>query len=79
MKDVFRLNPFMDHPLMIYTADLTGRNTPREKTNNFYTLGMTQFSSVTQSCPTLCDPMNCSTPGLPVHHQLPEFTQTHVH
>ena len=38
-----------------------------------------QFSSVAQSCPTLCDPMNCSTPGLPVHHQLPEFTQTHVH
>ena len=38
-----------------------------------------QFSSVTQSCPTLCDPMNCSMPGLPVHHQLLEFTQTHVH
>ena len=38
-----------------------------------------QFSSVTQSCPTLCDSMNHSTPGLPVHHQLPEFTQTHVH
>ena len=38
-----------------------------------------QFSSVAQSCPTLCDPMNCSTPGLPVHHQLPEFTQTHAH
>ena len=38
-----------------------------------------QFSSVFQSCPTLCHPMNCSTPGLPVHHQLPEFTQTHVH
>ena len=37
-----------------------------------------QFSSVAQSCPSLCDPMNCSTPGLPVHHQLPEFTQTHV-
>ena len=37
-----------------------------------------QFSSVAQPCPTLCDPMNCSTPGLPVHHQLPEFTQTHV-
>ena len=36
------------------------------------------FSSVAQSCPTLCDPMNRSTPGLPVHHQLPEFTQTHV-
>ena len=38
-----------------------------------------QFSSVTQSCPTLCDPMNCSMPGLPVHHQLSESTQTHVH
>ena len=38
-----------------------------------------QFSSVAQSCPTLCDPMNCSTPGLPVHHQLLEFTRTHVH
>ena len=38
-----------------------------------------QFSSVAQLCPTLCDPINCSTPGLPVHHQLPEFTQTHVH
>ena len=37
------------------------------------------FSSVAQLCPTLCDPMNCSTPGLPVHHQLPEFTQTHIH
>ena len=38
-----------------------------------------QFSSVAQSCPTLCDPMNRSTPGLPVHHHLPEFTQTHDH
>ena len=38
-----------------------------------------QFNSVAQSCPTLCDPMNRSTPGLPVHHQLLEFTQTHVH
>ena len=38
-----------------------------------------QFSLVAQVCPTLCDPMNCSTPGLPVHQQLPEFTQTHVH
>ena len=37
-----------------------------------------QFSSVAQSCPTLCDPMNYSTAGVPVHHQLPEFTQTHV-
>ena len=38
-----------------------------------------QFHSVAQSCPTLCDPMNRSTPDNPVHHQLPEFTQTHVH
>jgi len=38
-----------------------------------------QFSSVTQSCLTFCNPMDCSTPGLPVSHQLPEFTQTHVH
>ena len=38
-----------------------------------------QFSSVAQSCPTLCDPMDCSMPGLSVHHQLLEFTQTHVH
>ena len=38
-----------------------------------------QFSLVTQSCPTLCDPMDHSTPGLPVHYQLPKFTQTHVH
>ena len=42
-------------------------------------LWIIQFSSVTQSCPTLCDPMNHSTAGLPVHHQLLEFTQTHVH
>ena len=40
---------------------------------------MDQFSSVNQLCLTLCDPMDCSMPGLPVHHQLPEFTQTHVH
>ena len=38
-----------------------------------------QFSSVAQSCPILCNPMNCSTPGLPVHHQLPKFTQTYIH
>ena len=42
-------------------------------------LATVQFSSVAQSGPTLCSPMNRSTPGLPVHHQLPEFTQTHVH
>ena len=46
--------------------------------NLIYCSDSVQFSSVAQSCPTLCDPMNCSMPGLPVHHQLPEFTQTHV-
>ena len=50
------------------------------KNQSFLVLNVSvQFSSVTQSCPTLCDPMNCSTPGLPVHHQLSEFTQTLVH
>ena len=47
--------------------------------NYWFHIKPIQFNSVAQSCPTLCDPMNCSMPGLPVHHQLPEFTQTHVH
>ena len=47
--------------------------------NIFYYCDSVQLSSVAQSCLTLCDPMNCSTPGLPVHHQPPKFTQTHVH
>ena len=51
----------------------------KDKVEACHWLTSVQFSSVTQSCPTLCDPMNCSTQGLPVHHQLPEFTQTHVH
>ena len=51
----------------------------RRKGRGFLFTPSVQFSSVTQSCPTLCDPMNRSTPGLPVLHQLPEFTQTHVH
>ena len=45
--------------------------------SHIYNLYKIQFSSVAQSCPTLCDPMNHSTPGLPIHHELPEFTQTH--
>ena len=47
--------------------------------SHFFLFILPQFSSVVQSWLTLCDPMECSTPGLPVHHQLPEFTQTHVH
>ena len=50
-------------------------HTIRKDSSYFYI----QFSSVVQLCPTLCDPMDCNTPGLPVHHQLLEFTQTHVH
>ena len=52
---------------------MTGSPGKKHRTNSV------QFSSVAQSCLTLCDPMNCSMPGLPVHHQLPEFTQTLVH
>ena len=52
---------------------------PRQDMPLSYCSGSVQFSSVTQSCLTLCDPVDCSRPGLPVHHQLPEFTQTHVH
>ena len=54
-------------------------NTQKTKIVAFSPTSSVQFSSVAQSCLTLCDPMNLSTPGLPVHHQLPEFTQTHVH
>ena len=44
-----------------------------------FVISSVQFSSVAQSCPTLCNPMDCSMPGIPVHHQLPELTETHVH
>ena len=47
--------------------------------NQTFTICSVQFNSVAQSCPTLCNPMNHSMPGLPIHHQLPESTQTHVH
>ena len=57
---------------------LPQHHSPKEKWARDYHSPV-QFSSVPQSCPTLRDPMNHSTPGLPVHHQLPEFTQTHVH
>ena len=50
-----------------------------DKMWNMLSYAISSFSSVAQSCLTLCDPKNCSTPGLPVHHQLPEFTQILVH
>ena len=69
------INLFLSRLLTPTTKTLTpGRqHTLQEKHSD------PQFSSVTQSCPTLCDPMNQSTPGLPVHQHLPEFTQTHFH
>ena len=56
-------------------ADFSSKSTEARSCREAYS----KFSSVAQSCPTLSDSMNCSMPGLPVHHQLPEFTQTHVH
>ena len=63
---------FEDHSLSLRCESTDSKTLDYQRTNP-------QFSSVTQSCPTLCDPMNRSTPGLPVHHHFPEFTQTHVH
>ena len=62
------LFPFLEHSLLSSLS-----------LKDFLYLSHAQFSSVAQSCLTLCKPMNCSMPGLPVHHQLSEFTQTHVH
>ena len=69
------ISTLQDHSHPRYLSCLPGWLLPQKK--NLFSL--TVFSSVSQSCLTLCDPMNGSTPGLPVHHQLPEFTQTHVH
>ena len=70
----------MDKVLVVKIKDQTRHHiTLRQKLTLRKALSLGQFSSVTQSCPTICDPMNCSTPGLPVHHQHSEFTQTHVH
>ena len=55
------------------------RNTNQNNNEAPHHTAQNQFSSVTQSCLTLCNPMDCSTPGFPVHHQLPELAQTHVH
>ena len=62
----------------IKTAFITIPDT-QEVLSKYYRFSSVQFSSITQWCPTLCNPMNRSTPGLSVHHQLPQFTQTHIH
>ena len=59
-------------------VSLIGKAPLSARSLEMQSLASVQFSSVTQSCPNLCDLMNRSTPGLPVHHQLPEFTQIHV-
>ena len=64
-------------PFRYCRIELRGKN--RDQADFTQTSVPVQFSSVTQSCLTLCDPMDCSTPGFPVQHQLPELTQTHVH
>ena len=84
-----RLQQYLNHELPDVQAGFSkGRGTRDQianihwiiqKAREFQKNISVQFSSVAQSCLTLCDPMNRSTPGLPVHHQLPEFTQTHVH
>ena len=66
-------NPGIEARSRVLQADSLPSKLPGKPSN------ILQFSSVTQLCLTLCNPMNCSMPGLPVHHQLPEFTQTHVH
>ena len=64
------------HLEIITLREVSQREKKKKKPLSFT---FVQFSSVAQSYPTLCDPMNCTTPGLPIHHQLPESTQTHVH
>ena len=72
----YRVDRFMDVEPSLHPWHKSHLIMPCDPFNVFRNV---QFSSVAQSCLTLCDPMNCSMPGLPVHHQLPEFTQTHVH
>ena len=70
--------PLLPCRVQVQGSHLASSNTRREG-RGFLFPHSVQFSSVAQSCPTLCSPMNCSTSGLPVHHQFREFTETHVH
>ena len=72
-KDIHSLSKSKPGPMMSLQAN--------EKSLRMSSLSTCDkwFSSIAQSCPTLCNPMDCSTPGLPLHHQIPEFIQTHVH
>ena len=82
--DVFlKLSCFFDDPVdagnLISDSSAFSKTSLNIRKFTVHVLLKPQFSSVAQSCPTLCDPMNRSMPGLPVHHHLPEFSQTHVH
>ena len=82
LQDSGQENPMDREPWWATVHKLAKTQTQRKWLSvqaHIFSIVSVQFSSVTQSCPTLCDPMNRSTPGLPVHHQLLEFTQTHVH
>ena len=67
--------------MIFFFTDYQGNSNQNHMSYHLIFVSVTsfQFSSTAQSCPTLCNPMECSTPGFPVHHQLPELTQTHVH
>jgi len=73
--------PWTEQPSGLHTVHGVTKSWTQlsDSTHSLCEFSSVQFSSVTQSCPTLRDPMNRSIPGLPVHHQLPEFTKTHVH
>ena len=77
-KSLYLKNRMKKQSMLMGTVD-PGRERKSQPSSKALKFTSVQFNSVPQSCPTLCNAMNCSTPGLPVHHQLPEFTQTHVH
>ena len=82
--DMFKINFFLilsNHPLLAFISPALDHSLPFNFSYHKRTLCVraAQFSSVAQLCLTLCNPTNCSTPGLPVHHQLLDFTQTHIH
>ena len=72
--------PAPAHPLSVVIHRGTPRSSPlKGSSGNPCPLLAPQFSSVAQSCPTPCDPMDCSTPGFPVHHEIPKLAQTHIY
>ena len=77
---VFSIEEEKTEALSCISLSLLQKRINQEVSVAFFKRNVTvQFSSVAQLCPSICDPMGCSMPGLHVHHQLPEFTQTHVH